>query len=116
MFGASTPMTSAPAAATLDAGTVAWSCVAESKDVVIPVLLSVISSPVTKPTPVAVSVKAALPAATDAGEMEVRLNVVDPAPVTANSIAFEVVVSGFIALMLTVPAVAICAADIVVVS
>jgi hypothetical protein len=36
--------------------------------------------------------------------------------VTANSIAFEVVVSGFIALMLTVPAVAICAADIVVVS
>ena len=50
--------------ATLVAGTVACSCVAESNVVVMAVPFSVMESPFAKPTPVAVNVNAALPAAT----------------------------------------------------
>jgi hypothetical protein len=72
--------------------------------------------PVTKPTPVAVNVKAVLPAGTDDGEIEVTLSVCDPPPVIVSCIAVEVVVSDFTTLTLTVPATAICAADTNVVS
>ena len=99
------------AAAILEAGTMAWSCVAESKVVTTAVPFNVMALPATKPTPVAVKEKAALPAATDEGEIEVRLNVCGPLPVMVNCIALEVVVSGLITLILTLPATAICAAD-----
>jgi hypothetical protein len=69
-----------------------------------------------KPKPVAVNVNAAAPAVTDDGEMEVKLNVCEPLPVIVSCIVFEVVVSGLITLMLTVPAVAICAVDTAAVS
>ena len=84
---------------------------AESNVVVIAVPLSVMAAPETKPTPVAVKVNAELPAATAAGEMEVRLSEPpgDP-PAIIRVRASEVVLSDFITRMLTAPADAICAA------
>lgn len=79
-------------------------------------MLSVMTSPIAKPTPVAVKVNAALPAATVEGVMDVRLNDCDPPSVIVNCIAPEVVVSGFMTRMLTAPATATWAADITVVS
>jgi phenolic acid decarboxylase len=106
-----------PAAATLVAGTVACNWVAELKVEVIAVPLRVIESPFTKPTPVAVNVNAALPDATDEGVIEVRLKVDEPPPpVIVSVIVPDVVVSGFITLIETEPAAAICAAETVVVS
>jgi len=79
--------------------------------VVIAVPFSVIAAPDTKPTPVAVRVNAGLPAATAAGEMDVRLNVPPGEPPVMVSVrASEVVLSDFITRMLTAPAEAICAA------
>ena len=92
------------------------SVVAESNVVVIAVPFSVITSPLTKPMPVAARVKSGLPAAMEEGDIDVRLNVCDPDPVTVSCIGPEVVVSDFITRILTVPAAAICAADIEVVS
>src|SRR5665213_461932 len=64
--------------------------------------------------PVAVIVRLGLPEATASGEIDVRLKVdpppPPPVPVIVNCSASEVVVSGFMARMLIVPAVAICAA------
>jgi hypothetical protein len=113
-----TPTLMVPAAATLVAGMVACNCVAESKLVVIEVPLSVIESPFTNPTPVAVNVKAGLPDAMEEGDIEVRLYVPPPppVPVIVKSITPEVVVSDFITRTATVPAFAICAAEIDVVS
>ena len=79
--------------------------------------LRVMAAPETKPTPVAVSVKAGLPAATAAGEMEVRLNVPPGEfPVMVRVSASEVVLSAFMTRMLTAPADAICAAETFAVS
>jgi len=102
----------APAAATFAAGITPCNCVAESKVVVIAVPLSVITSPLAKPTPVADKVKSGLPAATDDGEIDVRLNVCKPVPVIVNNLESEVVVSDFITRILTEPAAAICSAVI----
>ena len=71
----------------------------------------VMAAPETKPVPVAVRVKAGLPAATAAGEMELRPNPPPPEPpVIVSVIAPEVVLSAFITRILTAPATAICAA------
>ena len=111
LSGLVTPTLMVPADATSAAGTVAWSWVAESKVVVAAVPLSVIAAAETNPVPVAVSVKDALPAATAAGEIEVRLK----GPplellVIVSVIALELVLSDFITRILTAPALAICAA------
>ena len=82
----------------------------ESKTVVIAVLLRVIKQPETKPTPIAVSVNVGLPAAIAVGEMDVKPNVLAGLPVTVNITASEVVPSGFIARMFTLPGDAICSA------
>lgn len=114
-----TPTLIVPAATTFVAGMVACNCVAESKLVVIATPSSVIESPFTKPTPVAVNVKAGLPDAMELGDIEVRLYVLPPpppVPVMVKSITPEVVVSAFITRTATMPALAICAAEIDVVS
>jgi hypothetical protein len=67
----------------------------------------VILAPETNPTPVAVSVKDALPAVTAGGEMELSLKEL---PVTVKVSVPEVVLSGFITRMLTFLGAAICAA------
>jgi hypothetical protein len=90
--------------------------VAESNVVAIAVPFRVITSPLTKPTPVAAKVKSGLPAAMEEGDIDVRLNVCDPNPVIVSCIGPDVVVSDFITLMLTAPAAAISAADIDAVS
>ena len=105
-----------PAAAMLAAGTLPRSCVEDIKVVATPAPFSVMTLPVTNPNPVAVRLKAGLPAVTALGDIEPRLNVCDPAPVTFSCIASEVVVSGFITRILTVPAVATCAAETAVVN
>jgi hypothetical protein len=74
---------------------------------------NVIAAPDTNPVPVAVKVNEGLPAVTAAGEIALRPN---EAPVTVRVIVPEVVLSGFIARMLTAPAVAIWAAVIFAVS
>ena len=84
---------------------------AESNVVVTAVPFRVIAAPDTKPVPFAVRVNAGLPAATAAGEMDVRLKAPPPdPPLMVRVIAPEVVLSAFITRMLTAPAVAICAA------
>jgi hypothetical protein len=106
LSGLVTPTVMVPAAATAEAGTVAWSWVAESKEVVRAASFSVIAAPETNPTPVAVKVKDPLPAVTAGGEMAVSLKEL---PVTVKFSVPEVVLSGFITRMLTVPGEAICA-------
>jgi hypothetical protein len=69
----------------------------------------VIAAPETNPLPVAVNVNEGLPAATAEGEMDVRLNEPPPVPpVMVRVNVPEVVESGFITRMLTIPALAIC--------
>jgi hypothetical protein len=68
---------------------------------------NVIAAPETNPDPVAVNAKDVLPAVTAAGEMDASLKEL---PVTVRGNVLEVVLSGFITRMLTVPGVAICAA------
>jgi hypothetical protein len=68
---------------------------------------NVIAAPETNPVPVAVNAKDVLPAVTAAGEMDASLKEL---PVTVRGNVLEVVLSGFITRMLTVPGVAICAA------
>jgi hypothetical protein len=85
--------------------------------VVTAVPFSVIAAPETNPVPVAVRVKSVLPAATAAGEIEMRLNAPPPdPPVIVSVIAADVVLSDFITRTLTAPAVAICAAGMLAVS
>lgn len=111
-----------PGDATTVAGTVACACVAESTVVARAVPFRVIVLELMKPTPVAESVKLPLPAATVDGEIEVKENVEfpppppEPLPLIVSISAEDVVVSGFITRIVTVPAVAICAADTAAVS
>lgn len=78
----------------------------------------VITSPLAKPTPVAVNVKSAVPIATVNGLSDSKLNEPFPVPlpVIVRFIVPDVVVSGFIARIDTVPGFAICAAGICAVS
>lgn len=85
--------------------------------VVIPAPFSVMDAPDTNPAPVAVSVNAGLPAATADGEIDVSAKEPFPDPPVMVSVrAFDVVLSGFRTLMLTVPPLAICAAVTLAVS
>jgi hypothetical protein len=92
---------------------VAWTWVAESNEVVRPAAFNVMAAPEINPAPVAVNVKAALPAVTAGGEIEVSLKAL---PVMVKVSVLEVVLSGFITRTLTAPGVATCAAVIFVVS
>jgi len=91
--------------ATVDAGTVAWSCVA-LMNVVERLKLpgqTVIVSPETKPVPLTVSVKLALPAKTEAGDILVNVR-------NGGMVIFmgcDGVPPGFVALILTGPGVCI---------
>lgn len=116
MLASCTAIWIVPGVTTFAAGTVACSCVEESTDVAIAVPFHVIESPFAKPTPVAVKVKAALPAATVYGLIDVRLNVCEELPVIIRVIASEVVVSGLMTRMVALPAEAICSAVTAVVS
>jgi hypothetical protein len=107
LSGLVTPTVMAPAVATAEAATVAWSWVAESNEVARAASFSVIAAPETNPIPVAVNVKDPLPAVTAGGEIDVRLKEL---PVIVRVSVLEVVLSGFITRMLTFPGVAICAA------
>jgi len=111
LSGLVTPTVIVPAFAIAVAATVACSCVAESNVVVMAVPFRVMAAPETKPTPVAVNVKDALPAATAEGDMLVSSKEPFPEPpVTVSMIVPDVVLSGFSTRMLTVPPDAICAA------
>jgi hypothetical protein len=63
------------------------------------------------PKPVAVNVKVGLPAETEPGDRDVICKGCVPPPVIVSCIAFEVVVSDFMILMLTDPAVVSFEAD-----
>jgi hypothetical protein len=77
----------------------------------------VIAAPETKPVPVAVNVKSALPAATAEGEIAVRLNEPPTVPPVIVKVSVpDVVLSDFITRTLTTPALAIAPAPTFAVS